>query len=185
LPTVVLGVSGCIGAYKACEVLRELQKRGVDVHVVMTEHATRFVGAMTFEALSHHPVFVDQFALGAESDIRHVSLADAAELLLVAPATATVLGKFAHGIADDAPRPPFPATTAPVLVAPAMNRQHVPPPGRGPRTSTTARGGGWEPGTGYPACAGSARPAGRGARDVAGRWRRSSPAQPGGGRRWS
>ena len=63
MPTVVLGVTGCIGAYKACEVLRELQRRDVDVHVVMTEHATRFVGAMTFEALSRHPVFVDQFEM--------------------------------------------------------------------------------------------------------------------------
>ena len=110
MPTVVLGVTGCIGAYKACEVLRELQKRGVDVHVVMTEHATRFVSPMTFEALSRHPVFLDQFALGRESDIRHICLADEADLLLVAPATANILGKFAHGIADDAlsrstPRP--------------------------------------------------------------------------------
>ena len=83
MPTVVLGVTGCIGAYKACEVLRELQKRDVDVHVVMTEAATRFVSPMTFEALSHHAVFTDQFALGEQSDIRHISLADAADLLLV------------------------------------------------------------------------------------------------------
>jgi phosphopantothenoylcysteine decarboxylase / phosphopantothenate---cysteine ligase len=118
---VVLGVTGCIGAYKACEVLRELQKRSVDVHVVMTESATRFVAPLTFEALSQHPVFVDQFALGAESDIRHISLADAAELLLVAPATANILGKFAHGIADDALSTLYLATKAPVLAAPAMN----------------------------------------------------------------
>ena len=64
MPMVVLGVTGCIGAYKACEVLRELQKRDVDVHVVMTEAATRFVAPLTFEALSHHPVFYDQWALG-------------------------------------------------------------------------------------------------------------------------
>ncbi|HVR70751.1 MAG TPA: bifunctional phosphopantothenoylcysteine decarboxylase/phosphopantothenate--cysteine ligase CoaBC [Vicinamibacteria bacterium] len=121
MPVVVLGVTGCIGAYKACEVLRELQKRGVDVHVVMTEHATRFVSAMTFEALSGHPVFVDQFALGAESDIRHIGLADAADLLLVAPATANAIGKFARGIADDALSTLFLATRARVLVAPAMN----------------------------------------------------------------
>jgi phosphopantothenoylcysteine decarboxylase/phosphopantothenate--cysteine ligase len=119
--TVVLGVTGCIGAYKACELLRELQKRGLDVWVVMTEHATRFVSPMTFEALSGHPAFVDQFALGTASDIRHVSLADAAELLLVAPATANAIGKFAHGIADDALSTLFLATTAPVVVAPAMN----------------------------------------------------------------
>jgi phosphopantothenoylcysteine decarboxylase/phosphopantothenate--cysteine ligase len=121
VPTVVLGVTGCIGVYKACEVLRELQKRDVDVHVVMTENATRFVSAMTFEALSRHPVFTDQFLLGEQSDIRHISLADAAELLLVAPATANVLGKFARGIADDALTTLYLATKAPVVVAPAMN----------------------------------------------------------------
>ena len=121
MPTVVLGVTGCIGAYKACEVLRELQRRGVDVHVVMTAHAAEFVTPMTFEALSHHPVFRDQFALGAEGEIRHVGLADAAQLLLVAPATANTLGKFARGIADDALSTLYMATRAPVVVAPAMN----------------------------------------------------------------
>lgn len=121
MPTVVLGVTGCIGAYKACEVLRELQKREVDVHVVMTEHASRFVAPMTLEALSGHPVFLDQFALGEGSDIRHISLADAGDLLLVAPATANVLGKFARGIADDALTTLYMATTVPVVVAPAMN----------------------------------------------------------------
>jgi phosphopantothenoylcysteine decarboxylase/phosphopantothenate--cysteine ligase len=121
MPTVVLGVTGCIGAYKACEVLRELQRRGVDVHVVMTSHATEFVTPMTFEALSRHPVFLDQFALGAEGDIRHISLADAAQVLLVAPATANILGKFARGIADDALSTLYLATKATVVVAPAMN----------------------------------------------------------------
>ena len=134
--------------------LRELQRRDVDVHVVMTEHATRFVGAMTFEALSRHPVFIDQFALGAEGDIQHVSLADAADLLLVAPATANTLGKFARGIADDALSTLFLATTAPVLVAPAMNVNMF-------RHAAVvenlemlrARGVGIiEPGTGYLAC---------------------------------
>ena len=97
MPTVVLGVTGCIGAYKACEVLRELQRRGADVHVVMTANAARFVSPMTFEALSRHPVFLDQFALGMEGDIRHVSLADAADLLLVAPATANSRSRRQHG----------------------------------------------------------------------------------------
>jgi phosphopantothenoylcysteine decarboxylase / phosphopantothenate---cysteine ligase len=151
---VVLGVTGCIGAYKACEVLRELQKREVDVHVVMTEHATRFVSAMTFEALSGHPVFVDQFALGAESDIRHISLADAADLLLVAPATANTLGKFARGIADDALSTLFLATRAPVLVAPAMNVNMFEHPAVVENIATLrARGVGFvEPGSGYLAC---------------------------------
>jgi phosphopantothenoylcysteine decarboxylase / phosphopantothenate---cysteine ligase len=121
VPVVVLGVTGCIGAYKACEVLRELQRQGVDVHVVMTTAATRFVSPMTFEALSRHPVFHDQWALGENGEIRHISLADDADLLLVAPATANSLGKFAHGIADDALSTLYLATRAPVLVAPAMN----------------------------------------------------------------
>jgi phosphopantothenoylcysteine decarboxylase/phosphopantothenate--cysteine ligase len=87
----------------------------------MTAHATQFVAAMTFEALSRHPVFLDQFALGENGDIRHISLADEADLLLVAPATANVIGKFARGIADDALTTLYLATTAPVMVAPAMN----------------------------------------------------------------
>ena len=154
MPTVVLGVTGCIGAYKACEVLRELQRRKVDVHVVMTEHATRFVAAMTFEALSRHPVFVDQFALGAEGDIRHVSLADGADLLLVAPATANTLGKFARGIADDALSTLFLATTAPVLVAPAMNVNMFRHPAvvENLEVLRTRGVGVIEPGTGYLAC---------------------------------
>jgi phosphopantothenoylcysteine decarboxylase/phosphopantothenate--cysteine ligase len=119
--TVVLGVTGCIGAYKACEVLRELQRHDVEVRVVMTQNATRFVAPLTFQALSHHPVFVDGFAPGEQGDIQHIGLADQAGLLLVAPATANCLGKFAHGIADDALSTLYLATRAPVLIAPAMN----------------------------------------------------------------
>jgi len=154
MPTVVLGVTGCIGAYKACEVLRELQRRGVDVHVVMTRHATEFVTPMTFESLSRHPVFLDQFALGAEGDIRHISLADAAELLLVAPATANVLGKFARGIADDALTTLYLATKAKVMVAPAMNVNMFDHPAvRENLDVLRARGVQVvEPGSGYLAC---------------------------------
>jgi phosphopantothenoylcysteine decarboxylase/phosphopantothenate--cysteine ligase len=154
MPTVVLGVTGCIGAYKACEVLRELQRRGVDVHVVMTKHAAEFVTPMTFEALSRHPVFLDQFALGAEGDIRHISLADAAQLLLVAPATANVLGKFARGIADDALTTLYLATKAKVMVAPAMNVNMFDHPAvRENLDILRARGVQVvEPGSGYLAC---------------------------------
>src|SRR6185436_16854043 len=154
MPTVVLGVTGCIGAYKACEVLRELQRRDVDVHVVMTRHATEFVTPMTFEALSRHPVFLDQFALGTEGDIRHISLADAAQLLLVAPATANVLGKFARGIADDALTTLYLATKAKVVVAPAMNVNMFDHPAvRENLDILRARGVGIvEPGSGYLAC---------------------------------
>ena len=152
--TVVLGVTGCIGAYKACEVLRELQKRSVDVHVVMTESATRFVAPLTFEALSHHPVFVDQWALGGDSDIRHISLADAAQLLLVAPATANTLGKFARGIADDALSTLYLATRAPVLVAPAMNVNMFEHPAVTENVEILRRRGVSfvDPGSGYLAC---------------------------------
>jgi len=154
VPVVVLGVTGCIGAYKACEVLRELQRRGVDVHVVMTAAATRFVSPMTFEALSRHAVFHDQWALGANGEIRHISLADDAELLLVAPATANILGKFARGIADDALSTLYLATRAPVVVAPAMNVNMFEHPAVGENLATLrGRGVGVvEPGEGYLAC---------------------------------
>jgi phosphopantothenoylcysteine decarboxylase/phosphopantothenate--cysteine ligase len=154
VPVVVLGVTGCIGAYKACEVLRELQKRGVDVHVVMTAHATRFVSALTFESLSQHPVFVDQFELGENSDIRHISLADAADLLLVAPATANSIGKFARGLADDALSTLFLASKSPVLVAPAMNVNMFEHEAVAENLETLRRRGVGivEPGSGYLAC---------------------------------
>jgi phosphopantothenoylcysteine decarboxylase/phosphopantothenate--cysteine ligase len=154
VPVVVLGVTGCIGAYKACEVLRELQKHGVDVHVVMTQAAKQFVSPMTFEALSRHPVFHDQWALGASGEIRHISLADDADLLLVAPATANSLGKFARGIADDALSTLYLATRAPVLVAPAMNVNMFEHPAVEENLATLrGRGVGIvEPGEGYLAC---------------------------------
>jgi phosphopantothenoylcysteine decarboxylase/phosphopantothenate--cysteine ligase len=154
VPTVVLGVTGCIGAYKAAEVLRELQRRDVDVHVVMTAAATRFVGPLTFETLSRHPVFVDQFALGENGDIRHVSLADAADLLLVAPATANTIGKLARGIADDALSTLYTATTAPLVIAPAMNVNMFSHPAVVENMEILRRRGATfvEPGAGYLAC---------------------------------
>jgi phosphopantothenoylcysteine decarboxylase/phosphopantothenate--cysteine ligase len=154
VPVVVLGVTGCIGAYKACEVLRELQRRGADVRVVMTEAATRLVSPMTFEALSGHAVFHDQWAPGANGDIRHVSLADEADLLLVAPATANIVGKFARGIADDALSTLYLATRAPVLVAPAMNvNMYEHAAVRENLETLRARGVAVvEPGSGYLAC---------------------------------
>ena len=154
MPVVALGVTGCIGAYKACEVLRELQRREVDVRVVMTAAATRFVTPMTFEALSRHPVFHDQWELGREGDIRHISIADEADLLLVAPATANTLGKFARGIADDALSTLYMATRAPVVVAPAMNVNMFEHPAVQENLAILrSRGVGVvEPGRGYLAC---------------------------------
>jgi phosphopantothenoylcysteine decarboxylase / phosphopantothenate---cysteine ligase len=120
----------------------------------MTRSATQFVTPLTFEALSRHPVFHDQWALGENGDIRHVSLADDAELLLVAPATANIVGKFARGIADDALSTLYLATKAPVIVAPAMNVNMYEHPAFQENLSTLrARGVGVvEPGSGYLAC---------------------------------
>ena len=154
MPTVVLGVTGCIGAYKAAEVLRELQRRDVDVHVVMTANATRFVGAMTFEALSRHPCSSTSSRWATEGDIRHISLADAADLLLVAPATANTIGKFARGIADDALSTLYTATIAPTVIAPAMNVNMFSHPAVVENMDILRRRGVTivEPGAGYLAC---------------------------------
>src|SRR5437763_10963467 len=118
---VALGVTGGIGAYKAVEVARGLQKHGHDVVAVMTETAAKFVGAVTFEAITRRRVIVDQFEPGANSDIEHIALASSINLLLIAPATANIIGKMANGIADDFLSTLYTATRAPVLVAPAMN----------------------------------------------------------------
>src|SRR5262245_25270415 len=120
---IALGVTGGIGAYKAVEVARGLQKAGHDVVAVMTANATRFVGPITFESITRRRVVTDQFEPGANADIEHIALASTIDLLLVAPATADVIGKMAHGIADDFLSTLYLATTAPVLVAPAMNTQ--------------------------------------------------------------
>lgn len=120
---VALGVSGGIGAYKAVEVARGLQKRGHDVVAIMTHSATKFVGPITFEAITRRAVITDQWESGANADIEHISLASSIDLLLIAPATANVIGKLANGIADDFLTTLYTATRAPVLVAPAMNTQ--------------------------------------------------------------
>src|SRR5262245_36443747 len=118
---IALGVTGGIGAYKAVEVARGLQKRGHEVVAVMTGTATRFVGPVTFEAITRRRVVTDQFEPGANADIEHIALASTIDLLLVAPATANIIGKFANGIADDFLSTLYTATRAPVLLAPAMN----------------------------------------------------------------
>jgi phosphopantothenoylcysteine decarboxylase/phosphopantothenate--cysteine ligase len=121
MSTVVLGVTGGIGAYKAVEVVRGLQKAGHDVTVVMTRAATEFVGPLTFEAITRHRVITSQFERGANADIEHIALASSIQMLLVAPATANIIGKFAAGIADDFLSSLYLATKAPVMLAPAMN----------------------------------------------------------------
>lgn len=120
-PCVVLGVTGGIAVYKACELLRLLQKRGIDVFVVMTQNACRFVAPLTFETLSGHPVAVDTFDRPQTWEVEHIALAKRADLFLIAPATANIMGKMACGIADDMLSTTVMATRAPVLVATAMN----------------------------------------------------------------
>ena len=118
---IALGVCGGIGAYKSVEVVRGLQKQGHDVVAVMTRSARQFVGELTFEAITRHRVLTSQFEPGANADIEHISLASSIDLLLVAPATANIIGKFANGIADDFLTSLYLATKAPMLMAPAMN----------------------------------------------------------------
>lgn len=118
---IALGVTGGIGAYKAVDVVRGLQKRGHDVVAILTASATRFVGPLTFEAITGRRVITDQFEVGANADIEHIALASSIDLLLIAPATANVIGKMANGLADDFLSTLYTATRAPVLVAPAMN----------------------------------------------------------------
>ncbi|MBQ2990969.1 MAG: bifunctional phosphopantothenoylcysteine decarboxylase/phosphopantothenate--cysteine ligase CoaBC [Clostridia bacterium] len=120
-PCIVLGVTGGIAVYKACELLRLLQKQGMDVFVVMTKNACEFVSALTFETLSGHPVAVDTFDRPATWEVEHIALAKRADLFLIAPATANIIGKMACGIADDMLSTTVMATRAPVMIAPAMN----------------------------------------------------------------
>jgi phosphopantothenoylcysteine decarboxylase / phosphopantothenate---cysteine ligase len=118
---IVLGVTGGIAVYKAVELLRLLTKAGATVHVVMTRGATEFVTPLTFQTLSGNPVHLELFNLISEQQIGHISLAERADLFLIAPATANFVGKLAGGIADDLLTTTVMATRAPVLIAPAMN----------------------------------------------------------------
>lgn len=118
---VVLGVTGGIAAYKACEVVSRLVKLGAGVDVIMTQNAAKLVQPLTFETLSRRPVCLDTFERRESWDVRHISLAQKADLMLVAPATANLMAKLAHGIADDMLTTTLLASKAPVLLAPAMN----------------------------------------------------------------
>jgi phosphopantothenoylcysteine decarboxylase / phosphopantothenate---cysteine ligase len=118
---VALGVTGCIAAYKAIEVMRGLQKAGMSVQVILTRSAAEFVTPLTFESLSAQNVITDMFQAGLNRDIQHISVAQSIQLLAVVPATANILGKFANGIADDFLSTLYLSTPTPVLLAPAMN----------------------------------------------------------------
>ncbi len=118
---IILGVSGGIAAYKSVELLRLLVKQGANVRVIMTENAQWFVGPLTFEALSAQPVCTDLFEKNDDASIRHIQWAEAADAVVIAPATANIIGKLSSGIADDALSTFLLAVTCPVIVCPSMN----------------------------------------------------------------
>ena len=151
---IALGVCGGIGAYKAVEIARGLQKNGHDVVAIMTRSAERFVGALTFEAITRRQVITDQWQPGANADIEHIAIASNIDLLLVAPATANTIGKFANGLADDFLSSLYTATKAQVLIAPAMNTNMFEHPAVARNLETLmARGVRVvDPGSGYLAC---------------------------------
>jgi len=118
---VVVGVAGGIAAYKAAELVRLLDKAGAEVEVAMTARAQKFIGPMTFQALTRRPVFTDLWSLSEEAQIGHIQLADRADLVVIAPASANVIARLAAGLADDPVSAIVLATRAPVLIAPSMN----------------------------------------------------------------
>lgn len=137
---VVLGVSACVAIYKACELIRQLQKRSFDVRVVMTEHATHFIDPTLFRALTKHPVAVGLFDKPSDP-IHHISLARMADVFVIAPATMNVIAKLAAGIADDILTTSVLATSAPLIIAPAANSvMYEAPASKENRRKLAARG---------------------------------------------
>ncbi|HQH83091.1 MAG: Coenzyme A biosynthesis bifunctional protein CoaBC [Syntrophorhabdus sp. PtaB.Bin027] len=118
---IIVGITGGIAAYKTAELVRELSKRGANVHVVMTKNAMAFVTPLTFQTLSGNPVVHEMFELFAGSKIGHIALSDIADQMVIAPATANIIGKIANGIADDFLTTMVMATTVPILFVPSMN----------------------------------------------------------------
>jgi phosphopantothenoylcysteine decarboxylase/phosphopantothenate--cysteine ligase len=151
---IALGVSGGIGAYKAVEVTRGLQKRGHEVVAIMTRGAQQFVGPLTFEAITRRKVITDQWEAGLNAEIEHIKLTEEAALLLVVPATANLIAKFAHGLADDFLTSFYLAARLPVVLAPAMNTNMLEHPAVAQNLATLGERGVRfvEPGSGYLAC---------------------------------
>jgi len=118
---IILGVTGSIAAYKAAQIASALVQRGADVHVVLTEHATHLIGPATFWSLTKNQVMTGMFDPPAHPDVTHVSLPESADLLLIAPATANIIGKLANGLADDMLSTMALVVRCPVVIAPAMN----------------------------------------------------------------
>ena len=120
---IVLGITGSIAAYRACDIISGLRKEDIDVQAVLTKEAAEFITPLSIQTLSCNKVITDMFALPQEWDPVHTSLADKADLILIAPATANIIGKLACGICDDILSCVVFATKAPVLIAPAMNEK--------------------------------------------------------------
>jgi len=151
--TIVVGVTGGIAAYKAAALVSRLTQRGADVRVIMTESAAKFVAPLTFQTLSRNPVYTDTFDERDPAVVSHIDLADHADLFIVAPATANIIAKMAHGLADDMLSTTLLATTAPILVAPAMNvHMYAHPAVQANLRLLAERGVFVEPGTGQLAC---------------------------------
>ncbi len=139
--TIVLGVTGSIAAYKAAEIASQLTQAGAKVHVIMTEEAIRFISPVTFRAITGRPVVTEMFDLASEFSIEHVSLANVADMVVIAPITANVMAKLAAGIADDMLCCTVLATRAPVLIAPAMEtNMYTNPVTQGNLSKLRARG---------------------------------------------
>ena len=151
--TILLGITGGIAAYKSCNIVRLLQKRGARVKVVMSEHATEFVGPLTFRALTNEPVAVGLFD-DPSDPIHHISLAQEPDLVVVAPATANIIAKMATGIADDLISTTLLATPQPIVIAPAMNNGMWKAPATQANMATLRERGVHVvgPGSGYLAC---------------------------------
>jgi phosphopantothenoylcysteine decarboxylase / phosphopantothenate---cysteine ligase len=152
--TIVLGVSGGIAVFKAAALTSKLAQAGAKVQVILTESASKFVTPLTFQTLSRQPVAIDTFDEKDPSVVQHIDLADRADLVVIAPATANIIGKMAHGLADDMLSTTLLATTAPILVAPAMNVHMYTHPAVQENLKTLADRGVYfvEPGTGQLAC---------------------------------
>ena len=118
---IIVGITGGIAAYKTAELVRELTKKGANVHVVMTKHAMEFVTPLTFQTISGNPVIHEMFELFTGSKIGHIALSDIADQMVIAPATANIIGKIANGVADDFLTTMVMATTVPILFVPSMN----------------------------------------------------------------
>lgn len=120
---IIIGITGGIAAYKACGIVSYLKQQGANINVIMTKNSCNFITPLTLETLSKNKVIVDMFEEEDYSEVKHISLARKADLMLIIPATANIIGKIANGIADDMLSTTIIATKAPVIFAPAMNNQ--------------------------------------------------------------